>query len=71
MTFAIVAIMTSSLVGVHRAWMTHIDKCHMWYTLSRGDSVLIIETYWHLVDMDQNDIVHIPQYQLNYYTHQG
>lgn len=48
------ATMASSFVGVHSLWMTCIDRCHMCYTLSHGDAVVIIQTHWHLVDIDQS-----------------
>ena len=37
--------------------------------MSLGDAVVIVKTYWYLVVIDQNHIVHILQYQLKYYTH--
>jgi hypothetical protein len=39
--------------------------------MSHGDAVVIIKKFWHLVVIDQNIIVNVLQYQLNYHTHQG
>lgn len=45
-SFSTAATMASSLLGVHSSLMICVDKCCMCYTLSHGDAVVIIKTYW-------------------------